>query len=133
MLYLLFFPLAFTVCSGGTVGVSSPGSFTSDIDSSGVGYLLEDETYQVMCCGYISAWQYGASGPGTVVLQIWRKIGTKAYTLIGKNTATIGKDILRYTLDILNLIKMRSPHLFISFLHDKKKEEQENVRISNFN
>ncbi|XP_052085780.1 protocadherin Fat 4-like [Mytilus californianus] len=79
---------AFTTCTGGTIGNNPVTSYASTITTTGSGYLLEDEIYQVTCCGSISRWEIRTSGAGTVQLQIWRKTGTYSYTLIGKNEYT---------------------------------------------
>ncbi|CAG2232914.1 unnamed protein product [Mytilus edulis] len=68
---------AFTKCTaGGIIGNNPVNSFASAITTTGRGYLLEDEIYQVTCCGSISRWEIGTNGGGTVKLQIWRKTGT---------------------------------------------------------
>lgn len=88
----LFF-LAFSHCSGQTIGVGTPSSYAFNTDTSGVGYLLEDGIYQVTCCGYISRWDVFTSATGTVKLQLWRRTGTNSYTLIGKNELTASKSL----------------------------------------
>ncbi|VDH92818.1 Hypothetical predicted protein [Mytilus galloprovincialis] len=83
---------AFTTCTltGEIIGNNPVTSFASTITTTGRGYLLEDEIYQVTCCGSISRWEIRTNGGGTVQLQIWRKTGTYSYTLIGKNELTAG-------------------------------------------
>ncbi|XP_071141664.1 cadherin-23-like [Mytilus edulis] len=101
---------AFTKCTaGGIIGNNPVNSFASAITTTGRGYLLEDEIYQVTCCGSISRWEIGTNGGGTVKLQIWRKTGTYSYTLIGSNEYTAGA-AGSHTLDVASVDRISVQH-----------------------
>ncbi|XP_056005651.1 protocadherin Fat 4-like isoform X4 [Ostrea edulis] len=80
-----------TPCAGGTVGVD-PAAYSSRTSTYGANsaFLIEDPLYQITCCGAITSWEVSTSGSGRITLQIWRKLSSNVYQLLGQNVFTAG-------------------------------------------
>ncbi|KAL4223577.1 Protocadherin Fat 4 [Mactra antiquata] len=78
-----------TQCSSGSYPSSISGSGTAS--SSGTSYLMQDENYQLQCCGVVKQLVFVGS-PGSITLQIWRQDGDTSFKLVSfsKSTYTLG-------------------------------------------
>ncbi|XP_061178338.1 uncharacterized protein LOC133186976 [Saccostrea echinata] len=80
-----------TSCTGTTVGVN-PASYSSSTSthSTNSAFLIEDPLYQITCCGAITSWEISTSGSGSITFQVWRKLSSNVYQLVGQNVFTAG-------------------------------------------
>ncbi|XP_062603841.1 protocadherin-1-like [Saccostrea cucullata] len=53
-------------------------------------FLIEDPLYQITCCGTITSWEISTSGSGGITFQVWRKLSSDVYQLVGQNAFTAG-------------------------------------------
>ncbi|XP_053375293.1 protocadherin Fat 4-like [Mercenaria mercenaria] len=75
-----------------TSDVFGPSSTTGGTAGTATSYLMQDEEYQIDCCGVVNSVSFSGTG-GAVTLQIWRQnantdfelISTQDYTLSGSS------------------------------------------------
>ena len=63
------------------------------------GYLLEPSDYHVpdtCTCGVIKQWQFYAKGSGAIQLQVWKRLASNSYILMGENYYTVPRKCYRY-------------------------------------
>ncbi|XP_021345208.1 uncharacterized protein LOC110445120 [Mizuhopecten yessoensis] len=83
-----------------------PWNMTSYNDSeSGVGYLLTNTHYEIMCCESIAAIEFYTSHEGSITFSVWRKSGS-SYSVVASTaytvTATEANTTINYTFSLGN-------------------------------
>ena len=51
--------------------------------------MVEDPDYEFDCCGKITKWEGYAKNIGTLQFQVWRRVSTYSYLMIGENSVDI--------------------------------------------
>lgn len=113
---LLFLNLVYNaqaLCSD-DVSFEYPNAYTFtdsvDTETTPTGYLLEPSDYHVpdtCTCGVIKQWQFYASGSGAIRLQVWRRLQSNSYILIGENYFTVPASAINKKIEYLVPLKYR--------------------------
>ncbi|XP_048778822.2 uncharacterized protein LOC125682357 isoform X2 [Ostrea edulis] len=69
---------------------------------TGVMYFMDDDLFQINCCGIISAWEFYPCALGTVEFMVWTKKSGTTYELKGINRVEIIADDLTGTVASVN-------------------------------